>query len=191
MKVNNLSLLIILITWVLTVGCGLSELENVATDTPAPTSTSTPTSRPRPTDTPAPTNTSKPTTTPIPTSTPQPTDTPEPTSTPRPTSAPAPQPPTATRPAAAPPASSNGTIYLESRTSENATCRISVWGNVEFLLDAGPGNPASRQAPPGDYGWQVFFGPSGQTSALAMSLRPGGTCSFVCYDEYVEWGCTP
>jgi hypothetical protein len=95
-------------------------------------------------------------------------------------------------PTTRPPATTNGTVYLESYTSAGATCRISVWGHgQDFLLDAGPGSPASRVLPPGEYGWQAFFGPSGQTSANPMNLAPGGSCTFICYDEYVEWGCSP
>ena len=91
-----------------------------------------------------------------------------------------------------PPPSSDGTVYLESYTSAGATCRISVWGNgQDFLLDAGPGSPASHVLPPGEYGWQAFFGPAGQTGANPMNLAPGGSCTFICYDTYVEWGCSP
>lgn len=88
----------------------------------------------------------------------------------------------------APTGSGNGTIYLSSQTSTASTCRISVWGNDNFQLDAGPGNPASRQVAPGSYGWQVFFG-NGQTSANSMQIRAGGQCSFTCYDNEVRWGC--
>jgi hypothetical protein len=81
-------------------------------------------------------------------------------------------------------------IYLSSETTNNATCRISVWGGgIDFLMDAGPGSPNSREVPAGEYGWQVFFGPSGQTAGMSMNVPAGGGCSFTCYDEYVTWGC--
>ena len=156
------------------------------TDTPQPpTATPVP-----PTDTPQP-----PTATPIP-----PTDTSQP-----PTATPIPptdtsQPPTVALSPTSPPAPAptqprsggNGTIYLDSQTTNEATCRISVWGGgIDFLLDAGPGHPVSREVPPGEYMWQVFFGPSGRTGAISMNVQAGGRCSFTCYDKYVEWGCSP
>jgi hypothetical protein len=89
-----------------------------------------------------------------------------------------------------PPVSTSGTIYLESYTTGGATCRISIWGSVNFLLDAGPGSPASREVPPGGYGWQGFFG-AGQTNASALTITAGGSCYFACYDTYIQWGCSP
>ena len=176
------------------------------TDTPSPTVillptvTSLPTDTPKPTDTPAPTSTLEPTNTPEPTSTPmpEPTGTPtppppatqQPTPPAAPTGTPIPAPPATPQPAP-PPAQATGTVYLESYTSDNATCRISVWGGGnDFLLDAGPGNPASHQVPANKYGWEVHFGPAGRTGTTEMDLRAGGSCSFICYDEHVEWGCT-
>ncbi len=187
-KRDRLLALVALALALTTLACG----ETVA-PSPEPTAT------PRPTDTPLPTNTPLPTSTPtntprptstlasVPTNTPPPTN--APTSTPRPapaaTSPPAP-------PATQPQPSGYGTVHLESQTTDASTCRISVWGHgQDFLLDAGPGHPGSHQVPAGEYGWQVFFGPSGATGANPMNLQPGGTCSFVCYDTYVEWGCTP
>ena len=175
-----------------TLACG----EAVA-PTPEPTATPKPTDTLLPTNTPLPTST--PTNTPRPTSTPLPTDTPAPTNTPPPTNVPTstPQPAPAATAAPAPPPtqpqpSGYGTVHLESRTTDAATCRISVWGHgQDFLLDAGPGHPGSHQVPAGEYGWQVFFGPSGATGANPMNLRPGSTCSFICYDTYIEWGCAP
>ena len=164
------------------------------TDTPSPTETPVPTDTTEPTKTPKPTNTARPTSTPEPTATPIPAPTnrpePAPTQIPAPAATPVPAPPPTVPPAPAP-AQGQGTVYLESHTSDSATCRISVWGGGnDFLLDAGPGNPASRQVPAGKYGWEVHFGPGGRTGTTEMDLRAGGTCSFACYDEYVQWGCT-
>jgi hypothetical protein len=103
-------------------------------------------------------------------------------------SAPTPTQPPIPTPPPPPPPSTNGTIYLSSQTSAASTCRISVWGNENFQLDAGPGSPASRQVAPGDYGWQVFFG-NRQTAPSSMQIRAGGQCSFTCYDNEVRWGC--
>ena len=143
----------------------------------------TPTSAPTLTPTPNPTSTPRPTSTPIPTS--------RPTSTKVPAQPPpaAPPAPASTQPAA--PSGGSGTIYLESYTTSNATCRISVWGmGDDFLMDAGPGYPASRQVTPGEYGWQAFFGPSGQTGGLSMNVPAGGSCTVICYDTYVDYGCS-
>ena len=164
------------------------------TDTPSPTETPVPTDTTEPTKTPKPTNTARPTSTPEPTATPIPAPTnrpePAPTQIPAPAATPVPAPPPTVPPAPAP-AQGQGTVYLESHTSDSATCRISVWGGGnDFLLDAGPGNPASRQVPANMYGWEVHFGPGGRTGTTEMDLRAGGTCSFACYDEYVQWGCT-
>jgi hypothetical protein len=86
----------------------------------------------------------------------------------------------------------NGTIYLSSETTAVATCRLSVWGGSveDLLLDAGPGHPASRVVPAGQYSWQMHFGPRGRTDAATMQLAPGGSCSFTCYDDGVDWGCS-
>jgi hypothetical protein len=92
--------------------------------------------------------------------------------------------------------SGNGYIYVLSEIPVGGTCRISVWGNgLELLLDAGVGGtPASYEVPPGGYGWQAFLG-WGQTDADAITVAPGGSCSFTCYREgtldYVRWGCNP
>lgn len=115
------------------------------TDTPPTTDTSPPTDIPLPTETPRPTATLAPTNTPEPTSTLAPTGTPvsAPTSTsiPVPTATPRPAPPP-TEPPAPAPAQGYGTVYLESHTSDSATCRISVWGGGnDFLLDAGSDSP--------------------------------------------------
>lgn len=93
------------------------------------------------------------------------------------------------------PASGNGTVYLESELTDSPTCRISVWGNgMEFVLDAQVGAPASREVPPGDYGWQAFLG-SGESGADSIHISPGGSCYFTCYQEgasqYIGWGCSP
>lgn len=105
--------------------------------------------------------------------------------------APVPQP---TPPPTVPPqAGGNGTIYLTSETSAEATCRLSVWGGPgeDFLLDSGPGHPASRVVPAGEYGWEMHFGPEGRTGATTIQLPAAGSCSFTCYDEGVDWGCSP
>ena len=100
-----------------------------------------------------------------------------------------PSPETPNRPA---PATGDGTIYLQSKTIELATCRLSVWGNgIDFLLDAGLEEPVSRVIPPGEYGWEAFFGGKRTGAAPALNLESGGSCSFVCYEEYVDWGCDP
>jgi hypothetical protein len=98
--------------------------------------------------------------------------------------------PEATRP---PHRNQNGTIYLSSETTAEATCRLSVWGGPgeDFLLDAGPGHPASHVPPAGEYAWQMHFGPRGRTKATTMQLPPGGSCSFTCFDDHVGWGCSP
>lgn len=90
-----LSLLLLLLSLVIPVGCGGTPVVEVPTNTPAvPTDTPTPTatSTPVPTDTstPTPTDTLTPTYTPIPTDTPTPTHTPMPTDTPVPTPTPTP-----------------------------------------------------------------------------------------------------
>ena len=169
----------------------LPSLEPTPVPSPTPSATvteivPTPTLAPTLTPTPHPTSTPRPTLTPpLPTST---------KAAPPPTAPPAtvpPAPPATVAPAPAAPGDS-GTIYLESHTTSNATCRISVWGmGTDFLMDAGPGCPASRQVTPGEYGWQAFFGPSGQTRGLSMNVPAGGSCTIICYDTYVEHRCTP
>jgi hypothetical protein len=89
----------------------------------------------------------------------------------------------------------NGFIYVLSEIPVGGTCRISVWGQgLELLLDAGIGEPAAYEVPPGGYGWQAFLG-WGQTDADAITVAPGGSCSFTCYRDgamdYVSWGCNP
>jgi hypothetical protein len=166
--------------------CGkITPPPEAATDTAEPPATAQPTSTLQPTQTPRPTSTPEPSSTP----TPLPSPTPPP---PSPTSAPAPAPVTPQQqPPAPPPSPTDGTIYLESRTANEATCQISVWGaDIQFLLDGGRGEPASRTVPPGGYSWQVFFG-IGRTSQTSISLEPGGSCIFICYDTHVEWGCSP
>ena len=168
--------------------------------TPMPTATMTavaPTDTPTPTLTPTARPTSTPLPTPLPTSTrvvPTPTREAAPPTAAPPTAAP----PTAAPPTAAPipaptepaaPSTGNGTIHLESQAPVGATCRISVWGmGTDFLLDAAPGYPASREIAPGDYNWQAFLGPRGQTGTLSLRIRAGIVCSIVCYDTYVDWG---
>jgi hypothetical protein len=96
----------------------------------------------------------------------------------------------------APPAGTgNGFIYVLSEIPVGGTCRISVWGQgLELLLDAGVGEPTAFEVPSGQYGWQAFLG-WGQTEADAITVAPGGSCSFTCYRDgtldYVRWGCSP
>ncbi len=93
-------------------------------------------------------------------------------------------------PAAAPaPSTGNGFIYVENQLPEAGTCRISVWGNgLELLLDGGLGEPNVYEVPPGEYGWQAFIGYL-LTNADAITITPGGYCTFTCLPEHLSWGC--
>lgn len=87
--------------------------------------------------------------------------------------------------------SGNGFIYVENQLPGAGTCRISAWGNgQELLLDGGLGEAAIYEVPPGSYGWQGFIG-NLQTGASAMTVAPGGYCSFTCLPEYLSWNCVP
>jgi hypothetical protein len=84
------------------------------------------------------------------------------------------------------PATPQGTVIVNSEVP-GSTCRIVVNGNglpETVFLDA----PASRVLPAGTYQWQAFLG-YGQTSGSTFTLRPGGTCQFLCRADAVYWGC--
>jgi hypothetical protein len=86
-----------------------------------------------------------------------------------------------------PPSDSDmGTVVAYSETGLNATCRIAIAGYGEVVFLDAPGS-ATLQA--GTYSWQGFLGPRGQTSQLGFHLNAGQTCSFTCYDTYVQPTC--
>lgn len=88
-------------------------------------------------------------------------------------------PPTAT------PQGGMGTVIAINQTTDNSTCRVAVAGMGQvYNVDA----PTSMQIPAGSYSWQVFFG-NKQTTQNGFTLPPGGTCAWVCYDEYVTYSC--